>query len=174
MSRLFGSATQNGVVVKDLDIPLAYWTHSLGAGPFFRKDHLRNDYYKMDGETLPSPDISIAIGNWGDLQIELICPHDDDESTWHRFLRTSGGGLHHLSVWSDTYDAHVNQALGMGLREDSQGKVSGGPRYCYFGVGTPGQPLLEIADRTPEAAALFGQVKAASLGWDGKNPVRRL
>ena len=173
MSRLFGPATQNGVVVKELDIALAYWTQSVGAGPFFRRDHLRNEYYLMHGKALPSPDISIAVGNWGDLQIELICPHGDDDSTWHRFLRSSGGGLHHISVWSKTYDDHVQHAMGLGLLEDSRGKVLGGPRYGYFGVGAPGQPLLEIADCTPELEAHFARVKAASMGWDGTNPVRR-
>ena len=106
-------------------------------------------------------------------QIEVICPHGDDDSTWHRFLRSSGGGLHHISVWSKTYDDHVQHAMGLGLLEDSRGKVLGGPRYGYFGVGAPGQPLLEIADCTPELEAHFARVKAASMGWDGTNPVRR-
>jgi hypothetical protein len=43
MSRLFGPATQNGLVVRDLDAALAYWTGKLGVGPFFRVDHLVND-----------------------------------------------------------------------------------------------------------------------------------
>ena len=174
MSRLFGPAKQNGVVVRDLDAALIHWTQSLGAGPFFRRDHLRNEYYMLDGKALPSPDISIAIGNWGELQIELICPHGDDESTWHRFLRTTGGGLLHLSVWSKTYDSHTHRALELGMREDSRGKVLGGPRYGYFGTGEPGQPLLEIADCTPELDAHFARVKAASAGWDGRDPVRRV
>jgi hypothetical protein len=172
MSRLFGPARQNGVVVRDMDAALQYWTQSLGAGPFFRRNHLRNEHYRLDGKAMAVPDISVAIGNWGDLQIELICPHGDDESTWHRFLRNTGGGLHHVSVWSETYDLHVRQAIDLGLREESSGKVLGGPRYCYFGAGAPGQPLLEIADCTPEVAARFARIKAASVGWDGADPVR--
>ncbi|TFU05495.1 VOC family protein [Polymorphobacter arshaanensis] len=172
MSRLFGPATQNGIVVADLDAALAYWTGSLGAGPFFRTNNLPNEYFFQRGRELPPPEMSIAIGNWGDLQIELICPHGDGESTWHQFLKTTGGGLHHISVWSPTYDAHVQQAREAGLEMECHGKVRNGPRYSYFYADAPGQPLLEIADYTPALAALFGHVRDAARNWDGADPVR--
>ncbi len=172
MSRLFGPATQNGVVVADLDAALVHWTTVFGAGPFFRTDNLINEYYVLDGQDIAVPEMSIAIGNWGDLQIELICPHGDGNSTWHRFLRATGGGVHHVSVWSTTYDDHVRQARDLGLIEDSRGKLLGGPRYCYFGSGAAGEPLLEIADCTPAVAALLAHVREAARGWQGEDPVR--
>ncbi len=172
MSRLFGPATQNGLVVKDLDAALAYWTGRLGVGPFFRMDHLINEYVWHEGKEIPMPDMSVAIGNWGDLQIELICPHGEGESTWHRFLRDVGEGLHHISVWSSTYDVHVQQAFDLGLTEEARGKIKDGPRYCYFRSEGDGHPLIEFADYTPEVAALFAHVREAARNWDGKDPVR--
>ncbi len=173
MSRFFGPATQNGVVVPDLDAALSHWTTVIGAGPFFRTDNLINEYYVFNGQEVPIPEMSIAIGNWGDLQIELICPHGDGDSTWHRFLRETGGGVHHVSVWSTTYDEHVKLAHEMGMREDCRGKLPNGPRYSYFGSGAPGQPLLEIAEFTPSVAQLFSMVREAARDWHGVDPVRK-
>ncbi|OYU35720.1 VOC family protein [Novosphingobium sp. PASSN1] len=172
MSRLFGPAMQNGVVVPDLDVALTYWTTEMGAGPFFRTDNLRNEYYVFEGREVASPHMSVALGNWGNLQIELICPHGDGDSTWHRFLQGTGGGVHHVSVWSTSYDDHVKLAHGLGMREDCRGKLPKGPRYTYFGSGVAGQPLLEIAELTPSLARLYERVREASLDWRGEDPVR--
>lgn len=172
MSRLFGPARQNGIVVPNLDAGLSFWTRQMGAGPFFRTDRLPHDYFFQGGRKGVTPDLSIAIGNWGDLQIELICPNGDGSSTWHDYLRATGGGLHHISVWSPDYDAHVTVAEATGLLPVCHGKISNGPRYSYFDANMPSQPLLEIADYTPELEALFGHVRDAAQSWDGSDPVR--
>jgi hypothetical protein len=145
----------------------------MGAGPFFRSDRLPHDHFFEGGREAATPDLSVALGNWGDLQIELICPNGNGSSTWHDFLKSTGGGLHHISVWSTTYDQHVALAIETGLHPVCHGKISNGPRYSYFDAGVPGQPLLEIADYTPSLAALFGHVRDAARGWDGSDAVRK-
>lgn len=174
MSYLFGPATQNGVVVANLDEALRYWTGTIGAGPFFRLDNLQNEYFFQREIELPPPSMSIALGNWGDLQIELICPHGDGASTWHRFLEERGGGLHHTSVWPRDFDAAVELASKLGLKVEARGKVAAGARYIYFQADRPDQPLLEIAEYSDGMAEICDLVRNSAINWDGRDPVRAL
>ena len=172
MSRIFGPATQNGFVVPDLDQAMAYWVEALGVGPFFRFDNLRHDYFHQRDMPIAAPEMSIAIANWGDLQIELICPHGAGQSTWHQFLGKRGGGLHHISVWSTTFDRHVGDALSLGRTMECRGQLTDGPRYTYFMADRAEQPLLEIAELRDDTAQLFAFIRDAARNWDGKVPVR--
>lgn len=174
MSRLFGPARQNGIVVRDLDEALAYWTGQLGVGPFFRFDNLSNASFFQREEALPPPEMSIALGHWGDLQIELICPHGAGLSTWHAFLAARGGGLHHTSVWTPDFDAAMARAAVQGLALEARGQVLGGGRYAYFQSGGVDQPLLEVAEVTPEVAQTFDFIRQCAVDWDGGDPVRTL
>ena len=115
--------------------------------------------------------MSIALGNWGDLQIELICPHGEGESTWHQFLRQRGGGLHHISVWTSTFDDLVNKGLEQRLQFEARGALLNGTRYAYFQTPAPDLPLLEISQVTEVSAGLFTEIRTASINWDGSDPV---
>lgn len=174
MSRFFGPATQNGIVAPDLDAALGYWTKILGVGPFFRIDNLKNEYFFQGECELPSPNMSIALANWGNLQIELMHPHGASDSTWHQFLNKTGGGLHHISVWSTDYDAHVHLAFDAGLKLECHGKILNGVKYTYFQSEIPGQPLIEISDLTPQYAEIFAHIRYKSLHWDSIDPVRSI
>jgi len=172
MSRLFGGATQNGVVVKDMDEALAYWTGTLGVGPFFRLDNLEHEFYFQGENQLPPPPMSIALGNWGDVQIELIWPRGESASTWHQFLKQRGGGVHHISVWRRDFDEAVALASARGLKVEASGKLQNSARYIYFQADRPDQPLLEISELTDKTAAAFDFIRQVSVDWDGRDPVR--
>jgi len=173
MSTMFGSARQNGIVVDDLDQALDYWTRVMRVGPFFRINHVRLDDYRYGAERSPV-DLSVAVGNFGDLQLELIFQHNDAPSSYREFLRARGPGLHHISVWSTDYDDKVAAALAHGMQLDSQGQFPGGIRFAYFSAKPPGTPLLEITHLSQAAEGLFGMVREAARHWDGSDPVRTI
>lgn len=80
MSRFLGNVRQNGYVVRDMGAALKHWTEVLGVGPFYYIEQVQMDVFTFRGE--PSEiDVSIALGNSGDLQIELICQRNDAPST---------------------------------------------------------------------------------------------
>jgi hypothetical protein len=176
MSRFVGPATQNAVIVDDHDQALRWWTQDLGVGPFFHIDHVPNEYISQHVVDIAPPAMSIASGNLGDLQIESIHPKGESTATWRQFLRTRGGGVHHVSVWSepDNYEAEVEAALARGLHIETRGKIVGAGRYIYFRSERRGQPLLEIGELLPHGRALYDRVKQASFGWDKSDPVRSL
>ena len=61
---------------EDYDAALEYWTTKMGAGPFFHTEGVQVENVKFRGE--PSDiQFSMAIGYWGEIQVELIRPDND-------------------------------------------------------------------------------------------------
>src|SRR5436853_3263721 len=109
MSRVFGPRHQMGLVVRDMDRALRYWTGTLGIGPFFVVRRLPLDKFWYYGEPSPPPHLTLAIANSGEIQVELIYQHDDRPSAFLDRLRSAGDGLQHVSSWMDKggYEAEV-------------------------------------------------------------------
>ena len=104
MSRRFGKLRQNGYVVRDIEAALRHWTEVLGIGPFFYFERVPIEEFRYRGE--PSPlDVSIALGQSGALQIELIQQRNDAPSMYKDFLDAGHEGLQHVAYWTESMDA---------------------------------------------------------------------
>jgi catechol 2,3-dioxygenase-like lactoylglutathione lyase family enzyme len=179
MSRLFGSIRQIAFVVRDLDRALRYWTDTLGVGPFFLLPKLTPENYRYRGEPSPPPVVSIALGNSGDVQVELIQQHDDRPSAYRDFLEAGREGLQHVSSWltRTEYDTTRSRLLATGTIIVHEGSIPGNNvRFAYFATDSaPGGLLYEIADvMEPHVYPLMQMVAEAAKGWDGSDPVREL
>ena len=178
MSRLFGPMRQIAFVVRDLDAALRYWTEVLGVGPFFVLPNLSPENYRYRGDPSPPPVISIALGNSGDVQVELIQQHDDRPSAYRDFLEAGREGFQHVSAWlnPDDYDATMTRLLAAGVPVAHEGRIPGrGVRFAYFATDVPGGLMYEIADLLqPETYPLHEMIAEAAQQWDGSAPVREL
>ena len=172
MSRFFGNPTQAGIVVEDLNAAIRYWTETVGAGPFFVIDPVPHLEFTIGRTPAATPDMRIALGNWGDMQVELIEPRGNHDATWHRFLRDGRRGLHHFSVWTWDYDAMIAAAFARGETLEVSGKLTAGVRYSYFETRLAGAPLVEVSELTPETKAAYDFVRECARDWDGRDPVR--
>ena len=172
MSSLFGPIRQNGIIVSSLDEALEYWTQTLRIGPFFRMDHVAMESFRYRGE-LSTPDVSIALANSGDMQIELIEQHNDASSPYLDFLNEHGPGLQHVSVWSENFDTDMQRFADDGATLLAEGVMAdSGTRFSYFEGGNDGQPVMEVADLTPDLKQIFAMIRDEASGWDGSDPVR--
>jgi catechol 2,3-dioxygenase-like lactoylglutathione lyase family enzyme len=179
MSRLFGPMRQIAFVVRDLDRALRYWTHTLGVGPFFALRNLSPEQYRYRGQPSPPPVVSIALGNSGDLQVEIIQQHDERPSAYRDFLGSGREGFQHVSAWLTRaeYDATMAAHLRDGATVAHEGVIPGsGVRFAYFATdATPGGLMYEIADVIDSPAyALMQMVADAARAWDGSEPIREL
>lgn len=175
MSRFAGATRQLGNIVTNIDEAIAYWTQTMGAGPFFVVREIRFENFRYRGEVSPSPLVTLAFGQSGPLQIELIEQHDDKPSGYLDFLNSGREGSQHLAYWFDdtgAYDATyaILVAEGLSVRQESVGP---GPRFAYFSRGDGLYPEIELAEALlPSQNGWFDAIAQASIGWDGTDPVR--
>lgn len=168
---------QLGLVVRDADAVMRYWSETLGVGPFFANRRIRFEEFVYRGRPSPSPEVTLCFAQSGGLQVEIIEQHDDAPSAYRDFLSAGYEGMQHIASWfSDDagYVAAQRELEGRGLVPVHSGKASGMEvRFCYFEAPGGGLPLLEIAQATkPEVIGFAEMIAGAGASWDGRDPIR--
>ena len=174
MSRIFGPVRQNGYVVRDIEQALHHWTAVLGVGPFFYFERAPITEFTYRGRSSPI-DVSIALGNSGDLQIELIQQRNDAPSMYRDFLAAGREGLQHVAYWTNDFEADLSRCLDAGFKVGQQG-VAGGAngRFVYFDTETHPGTVVELSDSSGAKGKFFEHIAELARGWDGSDPVRKL
>ena len=174
MSRLFGPIRQNGYVVRDVRAAMKHWVEVLGVGPWFYFDRVKVDWFRHRGA--PSDlEVSIALANSGDLQIELIQQRNDAPSMYREFLAAGREGLQHVAYWTKDYQALYDRALSLGYTVGHEGQIGGEQgRFVYFDTELHPGTVLELSDISGPKGAFFDLVRQAALAWDGADAIREL
>ena len=94
--------TQIGVVVRDLDQAMEYYSRTFGLGPFNPVFDFQPDKSWYMGKELPLH-LRIGRAEWGPMDFELIQPMGG-KSIHQDFLDTHGEGLHHLGIDVNNFD----------------------------------------------------------------------
>lgn len=168
-----GVVRQNGYVVEDLDTEVDRWWRLLGIGPWFvlRDLEVPDARYRDQVVTV---EMSLALANSGDLQVELIQPHGDGPSCWREFLDAGHRGLHHLAWWTEDVDAVMARATEEGWGVLQSGDLAG-TRFCYFDIGVTPGTVAEVMALNDMSRWLATTVRDAAADWDGRtDPVRTL
>lgn len=171
MSRLFGDLRQIGIVVRDIDAAMRHWIDVCGVGPWFYADRLALTEFSYRDRRHDDIHVSIALANSGDVQLELIQQRCDTPSMYRDFLAAGNEGMQHWSSWPKDYDALLQDALATGYTVGQQGNSARGRFVYLWNEGHPGT-VIEIADMTPERAAIFDGIRKAAVGWTGDEPIR--
>jgi len=176
MSRFFGPIFQAAYVVDDFDAAIAHWTETIGVGPFFLfPTPLPFKWLERRGERTTEFDIlsHCGLAYSGDTLIELIAP-GSAPSPYRDFLDAGRRGLHHVGTVATDYDAQMAAARAAGITVAMEG-VLPLSRFAYLDTDAafPGT-MVEIIEMTDAMHAMWDTIKAASVGWDGRNPVRSL
>ena len=169
----FGPIVQNAFVVRDLDAAVEHWTTTVGVGPFYLLDHIQYGEVYFRGAPL-TLDMSVAIAQWGDIQIELIVQHDAATSIYSEFLARHGEGLHHLGVMTRSLDEHVERLRPLGIEPVQWGVTANGMRFAYVDTDRQAGCMIELIETGPAVEAFFAKMRKAADHWDGSRPLRRL
>ena len=160
-------------LVPDLDAAMATWTRNAGVGPFFRFDKVTYDNPRYRGKPSGNADISAAIAQAGEVQVELVCPNDNQPSIWREGPVGGKSGLHHAALYCRDYDATLDAYTKAGSELIFSGLMMGFRVGWIDTVRTLGF-FVELIDANPVADAVFAGFRNAASNWDGKDPVRRL
>jgi hypothetical protein len=174
MSLLFGPMRQIGFVVRDINKAMRHWTEVNRVGPWFFAERFSFNEFFYRGRRYDGIDLSVALANSGDMQLELIQPRDSTPSMWRDFLEAGHEGMQHFAVWSEDYDASYRRALEVGFRVAQEGDLTGRGRFVYFENEAHPGTVLELTQLTlmrQQSAAAIGE---AAANWDGRDPIRRM
>ena len=171
MSQHFGEIRQLGYVVKDIEAAMAYWSQTLGVGPWFYNPRVPIKNYQYRGES-HEPHNSVALANSGFVQVELIQCRNDVPSMYRDFLRAGHTGLQHVAYWTEDYDADLARLQAQGFKAVMSGEVGERGRFIYFDTEYHPGTVIELSEVAGPKGKMFDLIRAASIGWDGSEPVR--
>ena len=169
----FGPIVQNGFVVRDLEAAVAHWSGTLGIGPFYAIEHIPFGPAYFRGAPL-GIDMSVAIAQWGEIQIELIVQHDTAPSIYTEFAARHGAGLQHVGVMTDSVDRHLESLREFGIEPVQWGETAAGMRFAYIDTDLHPGAMIELIESGPAVEAFFSKVRKGASAWDGTRPLRRL
>lgn len=160
-------------VVPDLEAAIRHWVANAGAGPFFVFDavHFEDGVYR--GKASDVQPCRAAIGQHGDMQIELVMPLGEGPGLWTDIVPPGRLGLHHLALYCDDYEADKAGYMADGSELAFEGLMMGA-RTCYIDCSATLGFMVELITANPIAEQVFGAFRAAADGWDGSDPIRRL
>lgn len=168
-----GPVMQIAFVPQDFEAALHHWTRTMGVGPFFLLENIQLEDMQYLGK--PSACLfTIALAYWGDIQIELIRPENDAPSIYRGTYAAHGEVMHHTCMLTDDISRARAIADAAGAMVVVEAKVGTDGAVLYVDTGGGPGSLVEILQPASGSDALFAMIKAASVGWDGTDAVRRL
>jgi hypothetical protein len=173
MSRIFGQISQIGYVVTDIEASMRQWIQH-GVGPWFYLERVRTDYFRHRGVDSPV-EMSIALANSGDIQIELIQQRNDAPSMYREFLDSGRSGAQHVAYWTTDFAELYRRALASGYTVGHEGQIGGEQgRFAYLDTEHDRGTVIEISDISGAKGQLFAYIREQAGTWDGTDPIRRI
>lgn len=167
-----GTVCQIAYCPRDFDAALKFWTETMGVGPFFRRGPLNFPGLLYRGQ--PSDiTFNMAIGYWGDIQIELIEQTNDQPSIYRDWTDRGMEGVHHICIVVDDVQAARALCVERGYSIEQELYYPGGGAI-YVDAGGGAGTLTEMVQLSPEQSARFDSYREAARNWDGTDPVRAL
>ena len=173
MTALFGPVMQLGFVVPDLDRAIQHWSETVGLGPFFVLEHVQYAEAWYCGKPA-AIDMSVALAQWGAVQVELIQQFNSAPSIYTDFAGGAQGGLQHVGVMTDSVDADLVRLRERGIEPVQWGSTANGIRFAYVATDQHPGGMIELIEHGPAIDGFFAMVRDAAMDWDGSRPVRRL
>ena len=171
MSRIFGNIAQIGYVVRDIDAAMDNWVKH-GVGPWFYVDRVQTDYFRYRGAD-SDMQMSVALANSGDVQLELIQPRNDAPSMYKDFLDSGREGAQHIAYWSNDFQALLDRALTAGYTIGQEGSIGGEQgRFAYLDTEVEQGTVIEISDISGPKGQFFQYIRDVAATWDGSDPIR--
>jgi hypothetical protein len=171
VSRVFGRIAQIGYVVRDIHGAMDRWLDH-GVGPWHYVERVQLDFFRYRGEDSPL-EMSVALANSGDVQLELIQQRNDAPSMYKDFLDAGNEGMQHLAYWTTDFKDHYDRALSLGYEVRQEGAIGGERgRFAYLTSASDPGTAIEISDISGSKGAFFRRIREIASGWDGGDPIR--
>ncbi|MGW4774253.1 VOC family protein [Nocardia sp. NPDC004278] len=171
MSRIFGQIAQIGYVVRDIRAAMDHFIEN-GVGPWFYVHKVETDYFTYRGVDSPL-EMSVALANSGDVQLELIQQRNDAPSLYRDFLDSGREGAQHIAYWTTDFQTLYDRALSLGYVVGQEGSIGGEQgRFAYLDTEHTQGTIIEISDISGPKGEVFKYIREVAATWDGTDPIR--
>jgi catechol 2,3-dioxygenase-like lactoylglutathione lyase family enzyme len=140
---------QLGIVIKDMDRAMDYFSRTFGLGPWFRAGLADEEHYRGGTERIQF-DLDIVMAFSGGIMLELISHLKGDRNIYLDHLEEHGEGIHHLGFFVNDFDRRMEAVrdAGIGVLQSgiirSGGKVGGSEtKYAYLDTAETGGIIFE-------------------------------
>ena len=164
-------AFQMAYVVEDVQAAMRTWTDELSVGPWFVLPRFAGIEPRYRGRPTEA-EVTLALGFAGHMCIELIQLDDDRPSVWREHVERHGYGFHHFGVTTVDFEADLERHIEQGHELVFEAKVPTGGRAAYVATTAVLPGYVELVNLDAVTDAFFTRLYAASLGWDGGDPIR--
>jgi hypothetical protein len=162
---------QNAWVVEDVEAASMKWVNELGVGPFFMSEYHPHSFENLTYRGQPAElAMKIAVAQAGPVQIELIQPITEN-CAYRDSFPVGTSGFHHMCVWTLDFEADHNYFAALGYEAANTGST-GNIDFAYYDTRPLMGCMLEVVTKTSAVEERFAQIAAASINWDGKDPIR--
>ncbi len=166
-----GEIMQIAFVPQDFDAAIAHWV-KMGAGPFYIIRNNQAEWHQAYGEDC-RPVLDIALGQWGEMQIEVIRQKSPEKTVYSDWFNAGKEGVHHTCIVVDDLDEVKRRCEEAGCEIVIEGRA-GANRWLYTDTGGGAGTYLEALEMPAGVPGLNDMLKAAHANWDGSDPVREL
>ncbi len=160
-------------VVPDVHAAVKAWTDSAGVGPFFLFEQVTFEDARYRGQPAEPPDITAAMAQAGEVQIELVSQKDERPSVFRDVVPAGRTGFHHSALYCADYDASLGAYTDAGSQVAFSGLMMGA-RTCWIDTTATLGFMVELIEANPVADSIFEKFRAAAGSWDGTDPLRTL
>jgi methylmalonyl-CoA/ethylmalonyl-CoA epimerase len=168
--KALGDIIQLAYLPEDFDAAVKYWTQTMGVGPFFLIENVQLGEMKYRGAPTDAL-FSIAIGYWGNIQIELIRPENDAPSIYSGEYAVKDR-LHHICIFVDSIADARRACAEAGAEILVEGKVGDSGEVIYVDAGGGPGHVIELLQPMAGSEGLFDMMRDAARTWDGSDPLR--
>ena len=138
--------TQIGIVVKDLNKAIEYYSTVFGIGPF---KAMHPKFHNKTYRGKPTDfDMKLAFTNWKPVQVELIEPLRGQNIYYDFLKKNPDGGIHHLGYEVPDLDEAINNYARNGINVIQGGRVEGGG-HAYFDTESLLGFIIEVFQTPP-------------------------
>jgi methylmalonyl-CoA/ethylmalonyl-CoA epimerase len=157
--------------VDDLERAVAWWSSTLGAGPFFLVDHVAFDELTHRGQPCVW-DHSAAFGQWGSMAIELQELHASDPPALTELLVPAAMPVfNHVAYLSATPEDDSAELGAAGHELFLHGRTGALEIRFHDTRAALGQ-ATEIHRDGPGLRHAFTRIAEAARDWDGRDALR--
>jgi len=162
---------QHAYVVKDIRKAIDQWVHDLKVGPWFMIDRFGGGEALYRGQPSKA-ESALAMSFAGHMNIELIQPVNDAPSVYGDTIKKRGYGFHHWGLATSNFDRDLEMYKKRGYETAFYAKVPSGGRVAYMDADNDLGGMVELIELGASFDPIFGRFYAASIAWDGKDPIR--